>query len=41
MHSPVEMIDRSDLEGLFNLMLAIIREDKTDLLALVSERTVE
>jgi len=40
MHSPVEMIDRRDLEGLFKLMLAIIRSDKTDLLALASERTV-
>jgi len=41
MHSPVEMIDRRDLEGLFDLMLAIIRADKTDLLALASEKTVK
>ena len=28
MHSPVEMIDRRDLEGLFNLVLTIINADK-------------
>ena len=31
MHSPVEMIDRRDLEGLFNLVLTIINADKEDL----------
>ncbi len=41
MHSPVEMIDSRDLDGLFNLMLAIIGADKNDLSALAGKRTVE
>lgn len=31
MHSPVEMIDRRDLEGLFNLVLTIICSDKEEI----------
>jgi len=34
MHSPVEMIDRRDLDGLYDLLLKIISADKKDLLDL-------
>ena len=31
MHSPVEMIDLRDMEGLFQLLLKIVMADKKDL----------
>ena len=34
MHSPVEMIDRRDLDGLYNLLVKIISAGKKDLLDL-------
>lgn len=41
MHSPVEMIDRRDLEELLNLILAIIRADKNNLRVPAGKDTVE
>jgi putative aminopeptidase FrvX len=41
MHSPVEMIDRRDLDGLFRLILAIIQANKENLLVLARESQVK
>lgn len=38
MHSPVEMIDRRDLEGLFMLLAAIISADKEEISSLIKRQ---